>query len=317
MKSKLGAFKIVLTLAIVGAFVIYFASDPARFKPLLSVKYHYLVAILGFNLLAVAVNGLYMKLILKSFDKRIPLGESMYVSLIASVGNFFATAGAGFGFRGVYLKRQHNLAYSDYVSILSGNYILVFAANSLLGIIALIAIGSRAGTAYYTLLLVFLGVLFGSLLLAVLKMPAQWRKYVPSNALLKKIWWMIVRVSDGWQASVAKPKLLIQLLLLVFASFGITVLITATIVASLGLTISLPKLILFGAIGSLSLFLNFTPANLGIKEAIYLFSNSVIGFSTSQILLIALIDRGVLFFTLLLAWILSLRAKRYWLDKTN
>jgi uncharacterized membrane protein YbhN (UPF0104 family) len=126
---------------------------------------------------------------------------------------------------------------------------------------------------------------------------------------MNKLAKIFFQMLDGWNGIVANRLLMIQLILLVMVNFLFSLLVAKTEIVALHLTISFPALLLFSVLGSLSLFVSVTPANLGVKEAIYLFSSTVIGFSVPQILSIALIDRGVLFVVLVVLWAATSRLK--------
>ncbi len=291
-------------------FVIYFALNASTFKPLLDVNIWLLVLIAIADLTVIMVNGLFIKFILKPFDKYISLIESGRVSLISSVGNFFAPVGAGFGFRAVYLKKKHNLPYSEYLSTLSGNYIIVFLVNSFFALVALYLLRSHHSKQYLVLIGLFSGTFIMSLALSILKIPASLQRKVNNNKRLSKISKPFFQVIDGWNKIVADKSLMVRLISIIFFNILITIAIATLEIHALHFHIGLPQLLLFSVLGSLSLFINLTPANLGVKEAIYIFSRSVIGFSTGQILSIALLDRGVLFIILFISWIIFGRMKK-------
>lgn len=292
----------ILTALTLVLFIAYFSANRHKFRPLLDINYWLLLLIAVLDVALIASNGLFTKLILRPFKKYIPLLESFYVSLISAVGNFFAPAGAGFAFRAVYLKRRYDFPYSEYLSTLSGNYILVFLVNSLSGLLALFLLRARHSSQYDVLVAVFSVMFIGSLLLSLFKLPLKSVESIKS-ARLKRFAEIIYRITKGWNYIVSHRRLMVQLALLTALNLVITMCINWLIIHSLHLDISFAPLLLFSVLGSLSLFINVTPANLGIKEAIYLFSATVLGFSTAQILSIALIDRGVQFAVLLILWV--------------
>lgn len=308
---KLQVFKnlrLIITSLVLAVFLIYFFLNTEKFKPLLHVNGYLLVFIALANVAGVFINGLFTKFILEPFKKYISITEAFYVSVISSIGNFFAPAGTGFGIRAVYLKKKHGLPYSEFISTLSGNYILVFLVNSFIGLLALYLLRDEYSSQYVALAVAFGSIFVVSLLISILKIP------VPKTSLAKKtklssMITALFRVTDGWNKIVANKKLMLKLICLIFASFFLSVIMYWAIIATLHLTITFPALLLFSVLGSLSIFVNITPANLGIKEAIYIFSSSILGFSVSEIILIALIERGVQFIVLLILWLYSSRAK--------
>lgn len=299
---------ILITTAVLAIFVIYFFTNSPKFQPLLDVNMFLLLIIAAGNILGVFINGLFTKAVLRLFNKHIHILESFYVSLISSVGNFFAPVGAGFGFRAIYLKRKHGLAYKDYISILSGNYIIVFLVNSFFGLSALYLLRDRNDGQYGILVAIFGAIFVMSLALSFIKLSTRIAEK-QKNRYIKPLVNNLAKVIQGWNYIVSHRKLMLQLIALTTLNFILTAGITFTIVRSLHFSIDLGPLMLFSALGSLSLFINITPANLGIKEAVYLFSSGVLGFSTAQILSIALIDRGVMFLALAGLWVVSHKLK--------
>ncbi|HVX58693.1 MAG TPA: lysylphosphatidylglycerol synthase transmembrane domain-containing protein [Candidatus Saccharimonadales bacterium] len=298
--------RLIVTLIVLILFIGYFAANTSKFRPLLDLNLLLLLIIAIGDMAGIFINGLFTRFILRPFKKHISLGESFYVSLISSVGNFFAPVGAGFGFRAVYLKKKFGLPYSEYISTLSGNYIIVFLVNSLAGLLALYLLRSRSDAQYKVLALAFGIVFVVSLTLSLIKVPISAANEQKVGAVRKFVR-QLARVTEGWNHIVSHRLLMLQLIGLTTTNLILTMGITLTIIHSLHFNIALAPLLLFSVLGSLSLFINVTPANLGIKEAIYLFSSHVLGFSTSQILSIALVDRGVMFILLALLWVASHR----------
>ncbi len=293
--------RLSISILVLAVFAIYFFMNTAKFKPLLSVNIWLLLVIALGDVLGIFSNGLFTKFILRPFNKYIGLLESFYVSLISSIGNFFAPIGAGFGFRAVYLKKRHDFAYSNYISTLAGNYIIVFLVNSLAGLIALYLLRGKANSQYAVLAITFAAIFLFALILSLVKLPKLKNR---GSGSARKIINNIHVVSEGWNRITSNKRLMLQLIGLTVFNLLLVMGITLAIIHSLHLSIGFAQLLLMSVLSFLSLFINITPANLGIKEAIYIFSSTVIGFSVSQILLIALIDRGVLFVVLASSWLL-------------
>lgn len=305
--------KMLLTLLVISIFAVYFILNRTEFRPLLDVNASLLIAVAALNIFAIFVNGLFTKAILIPFKKHISITESFHVSLISSVGNFFAPAGAGFGLRAIYLKKKFGLAYSDFLSTLAGNYIIVFFVSSLAGLLSLWLLKDKQDSQYIVLLLVFLAIFAGSLTLSLVRIK------IPTintrNKLLGPVFRNLERVVNGWSSIVKDKMLMLRLTAITILNVSATTILIWAIISSLHLQITIGALLLFSVLSSLSLFINITPANLGVKEAVYLFSSGILGFSTTQILSIALIDRGVMFLVLAGLWAVSHKIKASFPEK--
>ncbi len=285
------------TVLVLILFMIYFLLNTEQFKPVLDVSIYLLALAAAGYIGGVLANGLFIKFILEPFNKFIAVKEAFYVSVISSIGNYFAPAGTGFLIRAVYLRKKHGLAYSEFISTLSGNYVLVFLVSSFVGLISLLTLRQYYGIQWLALFILF-GLLFIATLLIVLFRPK-----------LREAGGRIYRVINGWNKIASNRGLILKLLGLTCINLLLTVAIYWAIVQSIGLSISSPALLLFSVLGTFSVFVNITPANLGIKEAIYIFSASILGFTAGEMILIALLDRGVQFAVLFGLWLFASRLK--------
>lgn len=301
---------LMLTLFVVIVFLIYFMTNLSKFNALLHVNILLLFLIAIADLLVIVANGAFIRFILTPFNKNISFKESSYVSMISSVGNFFAPVGSGFGFRAVYLKKKHGLSYSDYVATLYGNYVIVFLINSFFALLALYLLkNTDSSRGYFTLFILFAGMFMVSLLLTLVRIPGLKREVAIKNRHLNFVTASLINMASGWNKIISNKRLLVRLVTITVFNFLISLTVAKLEITALHFHIGFPALLLFSVLGSLSLFINITPANLGVKEAIYLFSSAVIGLSAPQILSIALIDRGILFIVLFSLWLYFVKYK--------
>lgn len=290
-------------LLVLAIFVVYFVRNIDSFKILLDIRPIFLVGVAVCYVAIVYTNGLFIKYVIEPFNKKISVRESVRVSLISSLGNFFASSGAGLGFRAVYLKKKHGLSYGDYMTTMYGNYLLFFIINAVLGLISLLLISSKDSVQYKGAFLFFAGLLVVSLVLCFVPIPKLFAGSV-KNKYVTSILGFIQKMTEGWSRIVKNRRLLMHLTILVSIQLVLTILIGWLEISSLHIVIGFPELLLFSVLGSMSIFISLTPGNLGVKEGIYILTASVIGLTTPQIVSIALIDRGILFGTLFVLWLL-------------
>lgn len=292
----------LLAIVVIAVFVAYYLLNKSDFTQLSKIELKYLLLV-GLGYVGIVItNGLLIKLVVRPFDVHLSTYESTRVSLISSLGNFFAAAGAGLGFRAVYLKKRHGLSYQQYLTTLYGNYLLIFIINASAGLISLLLTRQKGGTAYAVALLFFAGLLLAATALCFVPIGAR-----KSSGLVGKILGNLQKMTTGWKVVAKDRKLLLGLSGLVAAQLLLTVGIIYFEMVALDLTATFAGLLLLSVWGALSVFINVTPANLGVKEGVYVLIASIVGLSTAQILSIALIDRGVLFVTLGLLWLLVAR----------
>lgn len=292
----------VITAGVVILFVWYFFSHIKDFSLLLNINPVFVALLLIVNMLSITINGIFMKLSISLFGKSIRFGESIRVSLISTAGNFFAPAGSGLGFRAVYLKKRHGLSYSDYLSIIFCNYVIVFFISSLLGLISLYLLRERASPSFVVLALFFFALLAASVGAFFIRFKTSDQVVAYKIKWVKRLLEIRIRVSLGWSLILADKRKAIGLVALVIINTILMILGTYFIMSALGLKLTPASLLLFSILGSLSVFINITPGNLGVKEAVYITFSSIIGLTTPQILAVALVDRAVMFIVLFLLW---------------
>lgn len=304
-KNNRRILSVTVVVLAISLFTWYFFSHINDFRLLLNVGLSYIVLLAAVGVVGIAVNGIFMKWSLLLFDKSIGIAESVRVSLISSAGNFFAPAGSGLGFRALYLKKRHHLAYSDYISIVFCNYILAFLINSILGLCALYSLyplHGNGGSSLVVLTIVFFVLMLASIgALFIRKSIKPGRQF--NNKVLRKIYEVYSRIAFGWKLITSNKKIMLGLLSLTLTNTLLMVLGSYLVMSSIGIHIPLAGLILFSVLGSFSVFVNITPGNLGVKEAIYILFSSVIGLGTTEILSISIVDRTVLFIVLLVLWV--------------
>lgn len=290
--------KPLLALLVVAVFAAYFLLNRSDFSKLGQINKGQLLLV-GLGYLGIVItNGLFIKLVIRPFQVHLSVYESVRVSLISSLGNFFASSGAGLGFRAVYLKKQHGMGYQQYMTTLYGNYLLIFIVNAVAGLASLLLAPQKGGVTYWLACSFFTCLATVSAALCFIPIRAKGRGGLPGKALKA-----LHTMTNGWKVITKDLRLLAGLTGLVLLQLVITMGILHFEVTALGLSVGLAGLVLLSVLSALSVFINITPANLGVKEGVYVLTASIVALTTSQILSIALIDRGVLFITLGLLWV--------------
>ena len=291
--------KQLTALLVLLVFAVYYLRNRSDFAVLAHVNPWY-VAFVALGYIAIVVtNGLFIRYVVRPFGVTLGLYESTRVSLFSSLGNFFASSGAGLGYRAVYLKKNHGLGYRDYMTTLYGNYLIIFIVNCVAGLVALTISGRSATTVGWIAGGVLSIILAMSILLTFRQTTVKDRPGF-AGKVIKNLRMM----SAGWQAVAKDRGLFAGLTVLVIVQLGITTGILHFEFLALGLSVSFAGLLFLSVLSALSVFINITPANLGVKEGAYILSTSIVGLSSSQILAVAVVDRGALFATLGVLWLL-------------
>lgn len=294
LKKKLSP---IFTTLFIAAFIIYFLANRTSFKPLLDVSALSLFLIAFTKLFTYLVNGLFMQWTVEVFTGKFRLIEAIYIAILSAIGNFFGPLLGGATIRAVYLKKVHKLSYSFFTSTLAGYYVILFAANSILALISLLFLRE---TRYRNGLMLFFGLwLLAMLGMMFISLPRRERlAKLESRRLPKFIITVLYDIEEGWRRITTRKLLLAKLSTLSVSGFAITFITTLIEFHAIHAHISPAGLGLYTAISSTAILISLTPGSIGIRESLLLITSSVMGVSNSQILQVAVIDRGVTFLLL-------------------
>lgn len=291
-----------LTLAFIALFAWYFFGHLDSFRPLLDISALALILVALAKFVNHLINGVFMKLTIEVFTKKMNLLESIYVAILSAIGNFFGPLLGGTTIRAVYLKKKHNLTYSHFTSTLAGYYLILFAVNNVLAIIALLALdgsGQRNGLLlFFGAWLVFLiGLMFA-------RLPERGKlRRLDNHKIAKWFWSALYEIEVGWHRLLKTPMMLPKLCVLALAGFAVTYLTALVEFRAIGVPISAAALGLYTVISISSMLISLTPGAIGIRESLLLLTSSVMGVSNTQILQVSVIDRGASFLVLFILYL--------------
>jgi uncharacterized membrane protein YbhN (UPF0104 family) len=236
-------------------------------------------------LAVIYINAVSIKIVLKSFGKKTSLVEMLNLNNAVYLLNY-APMKAGTIFRGVYLKKHHNLSYSHFTSFFVYMTVLTGASSSLLAAIAMALFTDLSEPKIRITAVFFSAAAIGLSVLLFVPLP------IPKGQ--NKLSFFLGQFLDGKKiissnlAVVAKAGLLMMLL-----SF-ITAVRLGIIYYGIDQQINPAGLLVFAALDCLSLFISFTPGNLGLRELLFSAGAVGLGIPLDVGLFAAMIDRAVL-----------------------
>lgn len=308
MKDIWKHLKIIVTIGVLAYFIYYFYNNKSDLLAVLQIPPKYLTGIFLLSALTIFVNGVFIKVILQSFNKVITILESFYVSVISSLGNYFLPMRGGAAIRSVYLKKKYNFSYAHFVSTLYGNYIIVFLVSSFIGLLSLVLIHIKYSISSLPLYF-FFGVLFVvMLLLSLIKFPLG--KFKESkNKFLDRVLKIIKNILNGWNIIVTNKRLLLSLVLLTLINIFLGNILFYIQFKALNIDTNFINVILYNCLSGVSLLVSITPGSLGIREGIFSITSDILGINNEQIMQLALLDRGVMLLCLVglgvVLWVLT------------
>ncbi len=285
------------TLLFISLFVVYFLFNREDFEPLLRLSIWGLSIISLVKVSNQFVNGLFLKWTTEVFVGKVNYFEGVYIATLSAIGNYFGPLLGGASVRAIYLKKVHGLSYSKFASTLFGYYVILFFANNILAILALLLIPDSP--LRMSLLLFFLAWMAIVLLIMFVKLPPrQALARAEGIAPIKFIVTVLYDVEHGWREIVTNKTLLLKLAILTVLSSVTSMIAIFAQMELVGVQVTLPGLLLYLTISTASMLISITPAGIGFKESALVLTGSVMGLGTEQVLQIALIDRGLSFVVL-------------------
>jgi uncharacterized protein (TIRG00374 family) len=313
MKNRL--IKYLLAAGFIGLFIYFYVKNPETFSKTLEFSWPIILVALAFQLVSLYLNGYILRYIMNKKGSDIGHLDGFYSAFLSSFGNYFLPLTGGAVLRAVYLKKQHALSYKSFISISYGLYIISFLATSSLSLIALAYLYFAENIFSLSLTLVMAAIFVFTASLSTTKWRADtfiiefFEKLLGNRALF--INRKLQPIIQGWRDLLELREILRMLVFTTIIAILIRVLFYYMAFAALGVSTSLVYMIIFTMLISLSLYLTITPGSLGIRETLLILYSGTLTISESDILAVNLLDRGSIFFILVLLFL----AFQYFLSK--
>lgn len=294
--------RIIFEVLIVSFFIYYYINNKSKFEILSNIPWAALILIAILNVITILLNSLFFKEIVKVYEVFMKHKESLFISILSALGNFIGPLQGGVGIRAYYLKKKFNLSYSNFSYTFLANYLIAYLVICIQALIGIYLIG-REGLGISKGVIFFFVLLFFGIIIALF-LPHIYYFNERKNRFMRSTFDHYNKLISGWHKITKNKAVLLRLLILVI----LTTLTHTTIFwiefSAINIEISLSQVMLYSSIVSISTLFAFTPGGIGIRETILILLQSSLGISTSEILSVSLIDRGVYFFILIILYLL-------------
>ncbi|MFA6553093.1 MAG: lysylphosphatidylglycerol synthase transmembrane domain-containing protein [Patescibacteria group bacterium] len=279
---------LVITVVFIG---YLFSDNLGKLKVLLEISIPNFVVLSILALATFVANGIKNVLLLRPFKVRLRFTEWFGLSVVNSFWNYLPFQG-GLVAKGMYLKRQHQFAYTEYASTVSASYLITFFTFGLVGCAGL-------ALAYFmNHALVFMPVLIYTVLAVVpliaviiISRGESWCKRFPRLA----------RFFSGARIIFKDKKTVTSLVLLDVGMLAVYVARLALCFSATGLHVDFYFIILVTPIALLSIFFTITPGGLVVREALIGLFAFWYSLNVGDIVVASLLDRAVL-----MVWVFGL-----------
>lgn len=273
---------IAVLLIILSGIGFYLAGHPGIFRPIRVMPPWSAVLLLGLSVLALAGNGMYLKLFARKFGLELRAKEWFGLAAVTAVGNYLTPFSGGVVARAAYLRHRHEFPYPRFLALLTANYLIAFAVISAAGIAVMI---SLYGTVVYSgpVLLFFAATLLAAALL--LKMPSgpEGRGGLARRFLQPAL--------EGLRVIRRDERLLWKLVAVTCLNLAVGALLYLTAFHAIGAAIPFRLALLIHLMTSFTVLVSITPGNLGIQEAAAGLAAALLGAGADTGLLASLLIR--------------------------
>lgn len=275
---------ILALICFIGIFYYLFKKYHFSFHELFKVPISIMLLMVALVLLTFLVRGLIIKSLVKMFDVKLSFYEWYGLSIFRKYLNYLPLK-SGTIAKGLYLKRCHNLPLALFISVLGGFFILFLLSNGVLGIICW-SIGGKQGTNLeFVVPLAFAVFILVGLVFMFYSPPELSRRRGFFLTHLDRMYkgWRLIREDRNTVATVT----FLSLMTTVIYSLKLLVLFRWQSVQ-----VSFSQAIMISVLTNLvTIFINVTPSALGIKEAVLIYTSSLMGVGIEACLYVAAIDR--------------------------
>ena len=291
MSSYIKKFSsIIFLLIFFGWTVWYIHSHADEFASISQVPMINLLSLYCLTLGVVVCNGLFIKYALRSFAIELGYRDWLSLTIASTVMNYMTPFRGGAGFRALYLKLQYGFAITDFLSTLSGMFLIHFIVNGSVGLLGMSLLWYE-GALFDPLLALFFGtVVLGASVAIFLPSPTgNWSHPVLAKLIQIKQGWCVLRRDIAiygplWIAMIGYAGLSIVQFKLCFDAFNVD--------------LSWGGILFYTAGQNLAALATLTPGALGIMEVLGIYMATHLAFATSEALLVQGLLRFVFFTTL-------------------
>lgn len=211
---------------------------------------------------------------------------------ILTLGNFLNLVFSQLGnvYRGVILKKEHNISYTSYITTFASFAWMDTWMNLILAIVIILLIKPdlKIGPFSAPFLLVIIGAVIiispftASFFLRFIRFKNSYLDWTKSK---------LSQVLTTTLDNIKDASFLLKIILLGIVIFSLTVFSYYVLFAGFDMRLTLPVLVVFCTLLSLSTFFVITPGNIGIQEIAFGFISQQLGIGMAQGILVSIVSR--------------------------
>lgn len=282
--------KLFYLFVIIGLLLfIYWNAD--LFYSLKQISFIDLGVLFSFGIIAILINSTQFRYLAEVFNIRLKFREWFGLAVANTLHNYYTPARGGTVLKAIYLKKSYNLAYSNFISLTAGAYLLGFFLASLSAAFFILISFLLYNEFYKTVFLISIGLVVATAIIGFFSWKVEW------SAVLKKFSRLhnfVLNVEKGLLFFKKNKRLLIKILLFKFLFIVIMAIKLYWAFRAIGVETNLITVLIIQSLVVFSMVLSLTPGNLGVREGIIGLLASMLDIPLKKAILGALVDRAVM-----------------------
>ena len=271
----------LVLVSIIVYLVFYINNNLQSFKQLTLTNPLYLIPLIMLFFLFLYSNGILLKTLMRPFQIKLKSNEAFGLAIITNFYNLITPFRGGAAARAIYLRKKHDFPYVHFLATLSAIYILIFLISSLTGIFSMLTLVEKS----YPILLILS--VFTVFLFTIIILSPKIKEN--SNKWLNRF----IKVINGWHLIKNNKKIITITIIISLIQVFLTALNNLIAYQIFGIQITLAKALFIAAISNLAIIIAITPGNLGIGDAINVFTANIIGIPLTEAIAATILLRAV------------------------
>ncbi len=276
-------------IAIIISIFVYFHKE--MFYTLKQVACFDVKLLIILSLFANFINACQLKYLAEIFHIKLKFREWFGLTVANTMHNYYTPARGGMLLKAFYLKKSHDLQYSNFISLTAGAYLIGFFLASVSAVFFIILSFFLYQEFNKAVFFISIGLVTATVLLGFFSL------YVRFSAVFKKIprlYNFVLNVENGLLFFKKNRRLLIKILLLKFIFIVIMATKLYWAFKAIGVETNLLNILIVQSLVVFSMVLSLTPGNLGVREGIIGLLASMLGIPLKEAVLGAIVDRVVM-----------------------
>jgi len=290
---------IAIILVIISLFVYYIGKNLSDFQQLFSTAANpatlfFIILIAIIALSNIFSNGILINTLISAFGIKLKLRESFGLAVITRFYNTITPFRGGMVARAIYLKKRYKFPYVRFLATLSGVYLIIFLMASIAGLASMFFIWLNYGLFNQSIFFLFSAIFLSTSFIII---------FSPKLSESKNRWLNhFVKVINGWYLIKGNKKVIFATIIISLIQLILSAINFMILYSIFNTELSFFKALFIASIASIAILVSITPGNLGVGDAINIFSAAIIGVELTKAVAAIVLGRAI---SLLIIFILG------------